>query len=307
MKILLTGATGMVGKNILENPNRQSYSFLTPARTELDLINPANVKKYFEVHQPNVVIHCAGLVGGIQANMKEPVRFLTENLEMGKNVLLAAHEVGVEKFLNMGSSCMYPKDHQEALDENLILTGALEPTNEGYAIAKIAALKLAQFINVEKKSSNFKTLIPCNLYGRWDKFSESNSHLIPAVIKKIHHAIKSNQKNVEIWGSGNARREFMYAGDLADYVFFALKNWSDIPEVVNVGLGADHSINDYYQIVGEVMGYNGEFTHNLNQPEGMKRKLVSTKINDQLGWKAKVHLKDGIQKAYEFFLESENA
>jgi GDP-L-fucose synthase len=305
MKVLLTGSNGMVGKNILEHHSALKYCFLTPPSTELNLLNADDVTKYFKVHKPTIVIHCAGLVGGIQANMKEPVRFLVENTDMGRNVIMAANTIGVERFINMGSSCMYPKDHDDLLSEELILTGPLEPTNEGYALAKIFTMKLGQYMNQEKQNSIYKTLVPCNLYGRWDKFSEKNSHMVPAVIRKIHRAIENNESSVEIWGAGNARREFMYASDLADFVFFALENWEKIPETINIGLGVDHSINDYYKVVADILGYKGKFHHDLSKPEGMKRKLVSTKKADELGWTATTTLEKGIQSAYEFFLREE--
>lgn len=305
MKILLTGSKGMVGKNISEHKNALKYSFLTPSSRELNLLNFNETQKYFKLHNPEVVIHCAGLVGGIHANMKNPVRFLVENSDMGRNVLLASSESGVSKVINMASSCMYPKDHQGFLEEENILSGPLEPTNEGYALAKIMVMKLGQYLNKEKGKIIFKTFIPCNLYGRWDKFSEENSHMLPAVIKKIHKAIKDNEKSVEIWGTGNARREFMYSADLADFVFFALDNWEKIPEAINVGLGFDYTINDYYQTISKTLGYKGEFHHDLTKPEGMKRKLISTKKTDELGWKARTSLEEGIKKAYEFYLERE--
>lgn len=297
----------MVGKNILEHPDASKYTFLTPSSFSLNLLNADDVLKYFKDHKPSIVIHCAGLVGGIQANMKEPVRFLVENTDMGRNVMLASNAIGVKNFINMGSSCMYPKDHEDLLEEEFILTGPLEPTNEGYALAKIFTMKLGQYMNQENQNQVFKTLIPCNLYGRWDKFSEKNSHMVPAVISKIHKAIQNNESLVEIWGAGNARREFMYASDLADFVFFALSNWEKIPETINIGLGIDHSVNDYYAVVANLLGYKGKFHHDLSKPEGMKRKLVSTKKADSLGWKAKTILEEGIKKTYDFFLEKENA
>ena len=295
----------MVGRNILEHAHALEYKFLTPTSQELNLLSAEAVEKYFEKNKPDIVIHCAGLVGGIQANMKDPVRFLVENLDMGKNVLLAARNNQVKKVINMASSCMYPKDHQGFLEEELILMGPLEPTNEGYALAKIATMRLGQYINKESQIEIFKTLIPCNLFGRWDKFSEANSHMIPAVIRKIDVALKNKSDSVEIWGSGEARREFMDAADLADFVFFTLKNWEKIPEMINVGLGHDHTINEYYQVVAKVLGYTGAFHHDLTKPEGMKRKLVSTKKADQLGWKAQSTLEMGIKKAYEFYLSQE--
>jgi GDP-L-fucose synthase len=201
---------------------------------------------------------------------------------------------------------MYPKDYDGLLTEELILTGPLEPTNEGYALAKIMIMKLGQYINKETEKNIFKTLVPCNLYGRWDKFSEKNSHMIPAVIRKIDNALKDQASLVEVWGSGNARREFMDAADLADFVFFTLENWDKIPDVINVGLGFDYSINDYYQTVSTILGYKGKFHHNLTKPEGMKRKLVSTKKCDDLGWKGKTSLEAGIIKTYEFYIEKES-
>lgn len=304
--ILLTGSSGMVGKNILEHHGALEYKFLMPSSCELNLLNSVDVEKYLEKNRPDIVIHCAGVVGGIQANMKGPVRFLVENFEMGKNVLLATKKAGVDKILNMASSCMYPKDCQDFLEENMILTGSLEPTNEGYALAKTAVTKLGLYLNKESGTQKIKTLVPCNLFGRWDKFSENNSHMLPAVIRKIHLAIKNGETSVEVWGSGESRREFMSVSDLADFVFFALENWENIPEIINVGLGLDYSINEYYQAVAKVLGYKEAFHHDLSKPEGMKRKLVSTKMADTLGWKAKKKLEDGIREAYKFFLEKES-
>lgn len=305
MKVLLTGSGGMVGRNILEHSSASKFTFLSPPSTELNLLNAAAVTAYYERHRPELVIHCAGLVGGIQANMKWPVRFLVENLEMGKNILLAAQQYDVSKVINMASSCIYPKDYQGLLEEEMILTGPLEPTNEGYALAKISIMKLAQYINLESGQLRFKTFIPCNLYGRWDKFSDHNSHMIPAVIKKIHHAILNKETTVEIWGSGNARREFMYAADLANFIYFSLEHWNDVPEIINVGLGNDYSINDYYKTVADVLCYQGRFHHNLDRPEGMKCKVVSTSKSDAIGWKASTNVVDGIRQTYQFFLEQE--
>jgi GDP-L-fucose synthase len=305
MKILLTGATGMVGKNILEHENAKNFTILTPSSKELNLLSKDEVLKYFKANQPDVVIHCAAVVGGIQANIKEPVRFLVDNTDIGRNVLMAAYEVKTSRVINLASSCIYPKDLEGLLEEEHILTGALEPTNEGYAIAKISTMKLGQYINKEMGKLVFKTLIPCNLYGRWDKFGESNSHMVPAVIAKIHQALKNNSSTIDIWGSGNARREFMYTADLADFIFFALDNWEKIPETINVGLGIDHSINDYYKSIANVLGFKGGFSHDLSKPEGMKKKLVSVKKAIDLGWNAKTGLDEGIKKTYEFYLEQE--
>lgn len=303
MRIFLTGSRGMVGRNVLEHPRATEHEWLSPSRNELDLCDFSAVRAYLDQHRPDYVIHAAGRVGGIQANIQYPVDFLIENLDMGRNVVLAAKEVGIPRLINLGSSCMYPREGENPLSEKQILTGELEPTNEGYALAKIAVARLCQYINQQYQGFAYKTLIPCNLYGRHDKFDPAASHLVPAVIQKIHDACLSQQDSVEIWGDGQARREFMYAGDLADCIFDALDRFDRLPDVANVGLGYDYSINEYYQTVAEMIGFKGEFWHNLDRPVGMRRKLVDTHLLKEWGWQAKTSLAEGIEKTYQFYLE----
>jgi GDP-L-fucose synthase len=304
MKILLTGGSGMVGRNILDyaRTHGAAYQIYAPTSNELNLLDRASTEAYMLQHRPDLVIHCAGRVGGIQANISNPVSFLIDNLDMARNILGAAHKARVTKVLNMGTSCMYPRDAENPLKEELVLKGELEPTNEGYAIAKVFAAKYASYIHRENNDLKYKTLIPCNLYGRHDNYDPLSSHMIPAVIHKIHVAMKAGDSTVEIWGDGTARREFMDAYDLADFVFFALKNFDQVPELINVGLGFDYSINEYYRTVAKVLGYKGSFTHNLNKPVGMKRKLVSVERSAALGWKAKTSLEEGISRAYDYYL-----
>lgn len=306
MKIFLTGSSGMVGKNILEGGTCLNNEWFCPSHSELDLLNYAHVEAALHNFQPDLIIHAAGVVGGIQANIKEPVRFFYDNLEIGKNVVWAAKKLGIKKILNLSSSCMYPKDKDTMLVEEDILTGSIELTNEGYALAKIVVAKLCAFISNEFKDLHYKTLIPCNLYGRWDKFDLSHGHMIPAVIKKIHEAVKNNSNTVEIWGDGTARREFMYAADLADFILFAADNFEKLPNMINVGLGHDFSILEYYKQIAKVVGFKGDFSFNLTKPIGMKRKLIDVSKSNRLGWTAKTSLKDGLEKTYNFFL-SENA
>ena len=301
MKILLTGSSGMVGKNILEFVDAKKYTFLTPTSTELNLLCYSDVFKYIKNNKPEMVIHAAGKVGGIQANMAEPVRFLMANLDMGRNVILASKENEVKKLLNLGSSCMYPREAVNPLKEELILKGELEPTNEGYALAKIMSAKLCEYINMENNRCSYKTIIPCNLYGRYDKFSPKHSHMLPAVVKKIHDAKINNRKSIDIWGDGFARREFMYAGDLANFIFYAIENYEKMPQTLNVGLGNDYSINEYYKIIAEVVGFKGEFTHDLSKPIGMKQKLIDDTRLDEFGWKHSTSLFEGVEKIYEFY------
>ncbi len=302
-KILITGSNGMVGKNILEFEKSKNYIFLTPSSKELNLLDRNSVDTYIKVNQPDIVIHCAGIVGGIQANMANPVKFLVENTQMGLNIIMSAYENGIKDFINMSSSCMYPKDAKNPLSEELILKGELEPTNEGYAIAKVTSTRLCEYINKEDETCQYKTIIPCNLYGRYDKFDPKHSHMLPAVIKKIHEAKINNQTTLDIWGDGEARREFMYAEDLADFTYYAIENFEKMPQNINVGLGHDYTINEYYKAITEVIGYEGKFVHDLTKPVGMKQKLIDDSKLQEFGWKYKTSLKNGIEKIYNYYLK----
>lgn len=301
--VLLTGGRGMVGRNLLEHPLAEQLQILAPSSAELDLRNFSKVQEFVTSIKPDFVIHTAGLVGGIQANMAKPVDFLIENVDLGRNIILASRNAGVKKLLNLSSSCMYPRNASNPLSEDLILTGELEPTNEGYALAKIFAMRLCEYIHKEDNSFSYKTFIPCNLFGRFDKFNPKHSHLIPAIIHKVHLAKLNQEKSVEIWGDGFARREFMYAGDLADAMMRALMNFDSTPSLMNVGLGFDYSINEYYEAVARIVGWSGSFSHDLSKPVGMKQKLVSTARQKDWGWQATTSLEEGIAKAYDFYLK----
>ena len=302
-RILLTGGGGMVGRNLLEHTAIDEFEVLAPRSNELDLRNFDAVQAYLLKHKPGMIIHAAGKVGGIQANMREPVSFLMDNLDMGRNIIWAAHLAGIKRLINLGSSCMYPRNHDEPLKEEMVLKGELEPTNEGYALAKVVTARLCDYIMREDATYQYKTLIPCNIYGRYDKFDPAHSHLVPAIIHKVHQAKQSGQESVEIWGDGTARREFMYAGDLADSIVRAINNFEALPIYMNVGLGHDFTINEYYQAAADVMGYTGTFVHDLSKPVGMARKLVSVERQLAWGWKAQSNLRAGIEKTYNYYLE----
>lgn len=301
MKILLTGGSGMVGRNIQEHPRASAVQLLTPARGELDLMDASAVDAYLLAAKPDFIIHAAGTVGGIGANIAAPDRFLSDNLIIGTNVILGAQRAGVSRLLNIGSSCMYPRDAENPLREDAILTGALEPTNEGYALAKIACARLCRYISESDGRFRYRTIIPCNLYGRHDKFDPMKAHLIPAVIAKIHQAVATKAETVEIWGDGEARREFMYSGDLADFIFAALDRFEDLPQDMNVGIGIDHSVNDYYTEIARILGYSGRFIHDLSKPQGMRRKLVDIGRLQTFGWQADTGLEQGLRATLAFY------
>ena len=302
MKILLTGSRGMVGRNIIEHFSAHNHVILSPTSTELNLLDVESVQNYICANKPDMIIHAAGIVGGIQANMAQPVKFLVDNMQMGLNILMSAKACSVKKFMNLGSSCMYPRDAENPLSEDLILKGELEPTNEGYAIAKVTSTKLCEYINREDESYLYKTIIPCNLYGQYDKFDPEYSHMIPAVIRKINNAKDQNLKSIDIWGDGLARREFMYAADFADFVYYAIDHFESMPQNINVGLGHDYTINEYYQKIANVVDYQGEFTHDLSRPTGMQQKLVDDTKLKAFGWQPKTTLEQGIRKTYDYFL-----
>jgi GDP-L-fucose synthase len=303
IKVLLTGASGMVGSNLLEHPYAEKFNILTPSRQELNLLDSKSIKIYLNHHLPDIVIHAAGKVGGVQANLNEPVSYLMDNLDMGRNIVWGSRQAGIRRLINLGSSCMYPRNYSKPLSEDMMLKAELEPTNEGYALAKIVTARLCEYIVREDSSYQYKTLIPCNLYGRHDKFNTEHSHLLPAIIHKMHQAIKTGQKIVEIWGDGTARREFMYAADLADALIRSITHFDTLPSYMNVGLGCDFTINEYYKAAADVMGYTGSFVHNISKPVGMARKLVNIERQVAWGWVAKNDLITGLEKTYEFYLK----
>ncbi|CAN0601729.1 unnamed protein product, partial [Ectocarpus sp. 12 AP-2014] len=235
----------------------RKHKILAPTHDELDLLRREELEAYIRRHNPDCIVHAAGLVGGIQDNIANPLDYFTVNQDIGANVLRAAQAAGVPRVVNLGSSCMYPKGSEMPLSEEMLLTGALEPTNEAYALAKILTWKLGEYVSKANCSTQVKTLVPCNLYGRHDDFSPQKSHLVPAIIEKLHAATVSGSTVVEIWGDGSARREFMYSADMADAIFFAVENFEFIPSVMNIGTGIDYSIKEYYELAAKIVGYCG--------------------------------------------------
>ena len=252
MKILITGAGGLVGRNLVECLQTTPHELLTPTHGELDLLNRAAVQAYLKSNQPDCVIHLAAKVGSIAANVQYPLQFLLENLDMGRNVIISAYENGVKKLINIGSACVYPAESGDnLLREDMALTGSFEKEYIGYATAKAVALSMCQCISSNNPQFLYKTLIPCSIYGRWCSFSAGRSTMIAAAIKKIYHAKKENLPCVQIWGDGTARRELIFAGDLARIISVAAENLETIPPVLNVGTGIDYAVNDCYETIAK--------------------------------------------------------
>ena len=304
MKVFLTGGGGMVGRNVLAHPAAAAHEIFAPSSGGVDLTDYAAVARAMRDFAPHVVIHSAGKVGGIQANIADPVGFLVQNLDMGRNIMLAAAECGVSKVINLGSSCMYPRAAASPLTEDLVLAGELEPTNEGYALAKVVTARLGDYLTRSRSGLSYKTLIPCNLYGYHDKFDPAVSHLVPAIIRKVHEAKCANAATVEIWGDGEARREFMFSLDLADAIWTAVARFDDLPQAMNVGLGTDYTINEFYRLAAEIVGWEGTFTHDLSKPVGMKQKLVSTVRQEAFGWSPATSLRQGLALTYDYFRDT---
>ena len=298
----MTGGSGMVGSNLRESLNSADFEVISPKQKELDLMNKTDLMFFLRDAKPDAVIHCAGLVGGIGANIARPYDFAIQNLSMGSNIVNSCLENGVEKLINLGSSCMYPKEGENPLKEESILSGPLEPTNEGYAIAKIAVSRLCNYSN-SQYGTDFKTLIPCNLYGKYDTFDLQKAHLIPGVIHRMHLHKNSREGALTIWGDGSARREFMYASDLANFICFALSDYKSVPEEINIGLGHDFSVREYYEMIADEIGFNPDFEFDLTKPTGMKQKLVDITKQKELGWNPPTDVREGISKTYRYFLD----
>ena len=303
VKIFVAGHRGMVGSAIVRRLQRAGFeNILTRTRQELDLMDRAAVRVFFETERPDYVVDAAARVGGIAANFEKPVEFLIENLTIQNNVIQAAADFGVTKLLFLGSSCIYPKLAPQPLMEDALLTGPLEPTNDAYAIAKIAGIKLCQAY-AREYGKNFISGMPTNLYGPNDNFDLHTSHVLPALIRKVHEAKQGGAKEVSVWGSGTPRREFLHVDDLADACFFLLENY-DSPEIVNIGCGEDVSIKELAETVCEVLGFEGSLVFDTSKPDGTPRKLMNIGRLLALGWKPRVNLKEGIRDAHEWFLKN---
>jgi GDP-L-fucose synthase len=293
----------LVGSALVRNLQQNGcQNILTRTHKELDLKNQVEVEKFFSENKPEAVIVAAAKVGGIQANSDFPVEFLLENLQIQNNVIATSFEFGVKKLLFLGSSCIYPKLAAQPIREDSLLTAPLEPSNEPYAIAKIAGIKLCQAY-ARQYGANFISAMPTNIYGPGDNFDLEKSHVLPALIRKVHEAKIKNRREVTIWGTGTPRREFLHADDLADGLLFLLEKY-DSPEIINVGYGEDVTIYDLVKIIARAVGFEIEIVCDASKPDGTPRKLLDSSRLQALGWKPRIPLKDGILQTYRWLLQS---
>ena len=304
-KVFVSGHNGMVGSALIRafKSRMEEYEIITRNRTKLDLCNQLDVHHFLSSEKPDIVINAAGRVGGIYANNTFPADFIRENLLINTNLIHASYEVGVNRFLNLGSSCIYPREAEQPLKEESLLTGPLEPTNSAYALAKIAGLEMCRHYR-KQYGVLFHSAMPTNLYGPGDNYHAQNSHVLPALIRRFHEAKKTGQSEVCIWGTGKPRRELLHADDLADALLFLL-SVDNPPDWINVGTGRDQTILELANLVKDITGFVGEITHDLTREDGTPVKRLDVSLLDNLGWKARISLEEGIKSTYGDFLRCE--
>ena len=301
-KIWVPGHNGMVGSAIVRRLEKENCKILKVDKRELNLINQKSTEEWIFYNKPEIIILAAAKVGGIKFNMQNKAAFLYENLMIQNNIIYAASKLNIEKLVFLGSSCIYPKETPQPITEDALLRGALEETNEGYAIAKIAGLKLCKFLN-EELNKKFISVMPSNIFGINDNFDAENSHVLAALLRKIYHAKITESKKIEIWGTGKPRREFLYVDDLADAILFLLRNYnSSMP--INVGTSKDISITELALKISKIMDYKIEIKYNTTMPDGTYLKRLDTKKINKLGWKPKITLEDGIRKTLNYYVNN---
>lgn len=304
-KIYIAGHRGLVGSAIKRELERKGYTnIIGKTHAELDLTDSKAVAEFFETEKPEWVIQAAAKVGGILGNNTYPVEFMLENLKIQNNIIENSYKNKVEKLMFLGSSCIYPKNTPQPMKEEYLLSDYLEKTNEGYALAKICGIKLCNYYNREY-GTNYMSVMPCNLYGIGDNYHPQNAHVIPMLIRRFHEAKEQNLSETTVWGTGTPRREFLFADDLAEAVVFLMENKDakDIGEFINIGSGFDMSISEIVELIKETVGYKGKLVYDKTKPDGTMLKLMDVSKINQLGWKAKTELREGLKIAYEDFLK----
>ena len=303
-RIFVAGHTGMVGSAIVRLLNNIDCEILTVSSQELDLKQSSKVDKWFDEHRPDAVFLSAAKVGGILANSSYPADFLIDNLSIQNSVITNAFKYKVKKLMFLGSSCIYPRNAKQPIKESSLLTGILEPTNEAYAIAKIAGIKLCQFYR-KQYGVDYVSVMPTNLYGPGDNFHPKNSHVVAALISKFYEAVKLNKEEVILWGTGKPLREFMHVDDLAEGLIFLMENYSE-HEHVNIGTGKEISITEFAKIIKNISGWKGKIKFDDSYPDGMPRKVMDINKISKLGWHSKIELKVGLKQAYKWFIDNYN-
>ncbi len=316
IKIFITGHKGMVGSSLLRYFKRKKFGkLLYVTRSMLNLENPIKVDNYIKKHKPDVIVNCAGKVGGILANSTYPTEFLNENILIQTNLIKSAYKNNISHFINLGSSCIYPKHSKQPIKENYLLSGSLEKTNEAYALAKIVGLKLCEYYNKQFKKT-YLTLMPCNLYGPNDNFNLKNSHFIPALISKIVKAKKSKNKFVEIWGSGKPKREIMHVDDLSSSIFFIINkkllndkrllSYLKKTSLINIGSGNEYSIKQFASKIIKIVNVKSKLRFNKKFPDGTLRKILDTKFINKLGWKSNITINKGLKHTIDWYIKEYN-
>jgi GDP-L-fucose synthase len=301
-RIFVAGHNGMVGSAIVRKLKELGYTnIITFDRSQLNLLNQSDVQSFFNINCPEYVFICAAKVGGIKANNEMKGDFIYENLTIQSNIIKSSKDYNVKKLIFLGSSCIYPKLSPQPIKEEYLLTGPLEPTNDAYAIAKIAGIKMCQSFN-QQYSTNYISVMPTNLYGPNDNYDLNNSHVLPAMIRKFHEAKLEGKDKVELWGTGTPMREFLYVEDLADACVYLMKNYNS-SEVINIGTGVDITINDLALTIKEVVGFKGDIYFNTDMPDGTPRKLLDVSKLKELGWEYKTTLREGIKKTYKNYVK----
>lgn len=304
-KVFVAGHRGMVGSALVRQLHAEGGNIVTASRKELDLVDQNAVYAFLANGRPDIVVIAAAKVGGIHANDTYPAEFIFENLMIAANLVHGSYRAGVPRLLFLGSSCIYPRDALQPMKESALLTGPLEPTNEAYAIAKIAGVKLCEFYR-RQYGVIYHSAMPTNLYGTGDNYHPENSHVLPAMIRRFHEAKESGSRSVTIWGSGRPRREFLHADDCARGILHLLR-MTDPPDLVNIGSGEEITIRQLAELVAQVVGYTGQIENDESRPDGTMRKLMDSSILRQTGWAPQITIEDGIRSAYQEFLAERNA
>jgi GDP-L-fucose synthase len=305
-RILVAGSGGILGSALVRRLSGEGYSLLAPSKKDLDLLNTLDVNRFFYSHAPDYVFLAAAKVGSISDNIIYPVNFISENIKIQQNVIEASHRIGVKKLLFFGANCMYPRECPQPIREEYLLTGQLEPTNEAYALAKIAGIKLCRSYNLQY-GTNFRSIVPASLYGPNDHFGTPKAHVIADMIEKFHKAKEMGKNEITFWGDGSPFREYLFADDAAEAAIFFM-NLESFPEIgyLNAGTGQEISIFNLAHLIGKIVGYPGDIKWDTSRPNGMPRKLLNSFKANSLGWSHKISLGEGIKKTYEWYLEQED-